>query len=206
MDRNLGATQAATSATDANAYGHLFQWGRGDDGGQLRNSSSTTTQYTSDSAGNLFVRNDNDWRNPAKPQLWNNGINIPIPTGWRLPTIAELNAERLSWASNNAAGAYGSNLKWTKSGQRYGGDGNIYGAGSYGYYWSSDIDSARSKTLYFDNSQSLMLSSSRSNAMPVRLIKLPPPTFKSILGLDRSKIKSFNGLAIDKIKQVHNLT
>ena len=38
LDRNLGALQVCTSSTDEKCYGDLFQWGRGDDGHQDRNS------------------------------------------------------------------------------------------------------------------------------------------------------------------------
>ena len=37
MDRNLGATQAATSSTDAASYGDLYQWGRAADGHEKKN-------------------------------------------------------------------------------------------------------------------------------------------------------------------------
>jgi hypothetical protein len=40
MDRNLGATQVATSSTDAAAYGDLYQWGRRADGHQCRTSAT----------------------------------------------------------------------------------------------------------------------------------------------------------------------
>ena len=43
MDRNLGATQAATSSTDVDAYGDLYQWGRFSDGHQCRTSNTTAT-------------------------------------------------------------------------------------------------------------------------------------------------------------------
>ena len=43
MDRNLGATQAATSSTDVDAYGDLYQWGRFSDGHQCRTSATTAT-------------------------------------------------------------------------------------------------------------------------------------------------------------------
>ena len=36
MDRNLGAAQVATSATDEAAYGDLYQWGRPEDGHEKR--------------------------------------------------------------------------------------------------------------------------------------------------------------------------
>lgn len=43
MDRNLGATQAATSSTDTAAYGDYYQWGRDSDGHQFATSGTTTT-------------------------------------------------------------------------------------------------------------------------------------------------------------------
>ncbi len=41
MDRNLGASQAATSSNDAASYGDLYQWGRRADGHQCRTSATT---------------------------------------------------------------------------------------------------------------------------------------------------------------------
>ena len=51
LDRNLGATQVATSSTDAASYGDLFQWGRLDDSHQVRTSPTTTTLSNSDIPG-----------------------------------------------------------------------------------------------------------------------------------------------------------
>jgi hypothetical protein len=47
MDRNLGASRAATSPTDEQAYGDLYQWGRAADGHEKRRSSTTTKQQES---------------------------------------------------------------------------------------------------------------------------------------------------------------
>lgn len=56
MDRNLGATRAATSSTDAASYGDLYQWERGADGHQLRNSIIITTLSNSDQPGHsMFI-------------------------------------------------------------------------------------------------------------------------------------------------------
>lgn len=58
LDRNLGATQVATSPTDAASYGDLYQWGRNADGHQIRTSGITTTQSSSFFTSNgLFVTN-----------------------------------------------------------------------------------------------------------------------------------------------------
>jgi hypothetical protein len=43
LDRNLGATKVATSITDVDSYGHLYQWGRPADRHQLITYTSATT-------------------------------------------------------------------------------------------------------------------------------------------------------------------
>ena len=52
MDRNLGAIQVATSSTDENSYGDLYQWGRGADGHQLRTSTTTSILSSTDQPPN----------------------------------------------------------------------------------------------------------------------------------------------------------
>lgn len=112
MDRNLGASAVATSSDDANAYGDLYQWGRGADGHQIRTSNTTETLSSSDTPGHGdFIINAStpfDWRVPQNDNLWQgvDGVNNPCPAGTRLPTEAEFHVERLSWSSNNADGAF----------------------------------------------------------------------------------------------------
>jgi hypothetical protein len=124
MDRNLGATQVATSSTDQNAYGDLYQWGRRADGHQCRTSPTTATLSSIDQPahGNFITINSGnyDWRSPQNANLWQgvNGVNNPCPSGYRIPTETEINAERLSWSQNNSAGAFASPLKWTLAGYR----------------------------------------------------------------------------------------
>jgi hypothetical protein len=145
MDRNLGATQVATSSTDANSYGDLYQWGRGADGHQLRTSATTNTLTSSNQPGNSnFIINnsgDNDWRSPKNDNLWQgvDGINNPCPNEYRLPTNAELEAERLTWGGQNAAGAFASPLKLPMAGLRGYSNGLVDEVGVNGNYWSSTI-------------------------------------------------------------------
>ena len=153
MDRNLGASRAATSSTDAASFGDLYQWGRGADGHQLRTSATTTSLSSSDQPGNgnfiLAPSGPSDWRSPQNNNLWQgvNGVNNPCPIGYRIPTETELDEERASWVSQNAEGAFSSPLKLPSAGIKNKDNGSISNTGeSIGTYWSSNTNSMTSLT------------------------------------------------------------
>lgn len=176
LDRNLGASRVATSSTDEQAYGDLYQWGRLADGHQIRTSNTTATLSNSDTPGHGdFIINSedpNDWRSPQNDNLWQgvNGINNPCPTGYRLPTYAEWQAEYQSWSSDNAAGAFASPLKLPMAGSRSRSNGSVGDVSSNGYYWSSTVDGIYTRSMSFSNSTS-MYSSYRANGFSVRCLK-----------------------------------
>ncbi|MDF1695538.1 MAG: FISUMP domain-containing protein [Saprospiraceae bacterium] len=179
LDRNLGASQVATSSTDADAYGDLFQWGRLDDGHQIRNPLSDTTSVlsTTDVPGHskhiLAPTYPYDWRSPSNTNLWQgvNGINNSCPTGFRLPTEDELNVERLSWSSNDASGAFASPLKFTVTGYRHFSNGTLNSVGSVGYYWSYDYSSINSIYLDISSSNAYLGGNGRTFGFGIRCIK-----------------------------------
>lgn len=177
MDRNLGASQVATSSTDAAAYGDLYQWGRATDGHESRTSGTTATLATSDTPGhgNFITTGSSpyDWRSPQNDNLWQgvSGTNNPCPSGYRLPTAAELEEERLSWSSNNAAGAFASPLKLPVAGYRNYSSGSLNDVGSYGVYWSSTVDGTFSRSLNFISSNAYMYSDTRAYGFSVRCLK-----------------------------------
>jgi hypothetical protein len=153
MDRNLGATQVATSSTDEAAYGDLYQWGRGSDGHQIRTSGTTSTLSITDVPGHAnFILSSDDWRSPQNSDLWKGetGTNNPCPSGFRIPTEAELTAEINTWSERSGVGAFGSPLKLPLAGVRINYDGLLSYVDSFGYYWSSDTPmSGNARTLYF---------------------------------------------------------
>jgi hypothetical protein len=177
MDRNLGATQVAVASIDANSYGDLYQWGRRSDGHQCRTSSETSALSSIDQPahGNFITINsgNDDWRSPQNVNLWQgvNGINNPCPSGYRLPTETEINAERLSWVTNNASGSFGSPLKWPVAGLRSNSNGAISGVGVSGVYWSSTVAGFYSRDLGFDSGSAYMESRNRARGYSVRCIK-----------------------------------
>ena len=151
MDRNLGATSVATSSTDFNAYGSLYQWGRASDGHELINwtgistgiasNTVTSTLSSSNQPGNaLFITaGSNNWRTFTNDGLWVDGVdglNVnPCPTGFSVPSKAEWEAEGLT-TSIMAFNV----LKLTLAGQRSGFDGGaLQYMGYNGFYWSKDL-------------------------------------------------------------------
>jgi hypothetical protein len=177
MDRNLGASQVATSSTNAAAYGDLYQWGRLTDGHESRTSGTTSTNSGTDVPGHgnfiLESSSPHDWRVPQNDNLWQgaSGTNNPCPTGFRLPTEAEWDAERLSWSSNDANGAFGSPLKLVVGGYRYRYDGSFIHVGSYGTYWSSSVSGTYARYLFFKSGNAYMGSDIRANGFSARCIK-----------------------------------
>jgi uncharacterized protein (TIGR02145 family) len=179
MDRNLGASRVAAAIADADAYGDLYQWGRAADGHQKRTSNTTSTLSSTDipGHGDFICDTDGpyyDWREPQNDNLWLgvNGTNNPCPTGFRLPTDAEWEAERLTWGSNDAAGAFASPLKLPAAGVRDYYDGSIYGEGSSsGIYWSGTVNGTKSRFLTIESSSASVAEVDRAWGCSVRCIK-----------------------------------
>jgi uncharacterized protein (TIGR02145 family) len=176
MDRNLGATQAATSIDDEASYGYLYQWGRLSDGHQSRGSETSYTLSISDVPGNgdfiLANASPFDWCSPQNNKLWQglSGINNPCPAGFRIPTEVELNAERISWTTQNGAGAFASPLKLPSAGDLY--TTSINSAGTLGSYWSSSITGTKSFYLVFSTTTATgTYSDDRMRGKSVRCIK-----------------------------------
>ncbi|MDY3317540.1 FISUMP domain-containing protein [Riemerella anatipestifer] len=189
LNNNLGAnyanvnssvfnpTQQATSKTDHNAYGSLFQWQRKPDGHELINWTSSTNgtpKYTgsgsiasswANAGTNKFIPSgSSDWAwvnsstNQSGPHnLWQtNGSNNPCPVGYHVPTHAE------QVALLNAIGGGNSNmwneqkLRLPASGIRDSNIGSLSLQSSYSHLWSSEQYSSHgSWDLLFFSSNSL---------------------------------------------------
>jgi hypothetical protein len=196
LDRNLGAQQVPTSTVHQVGFGDLFQWGRGDDGHQSRNSTLSFDISSSDTPGhNKFIIDTTsqhfNWRIPLNPNAWQgvNGINNPCPTGFRVPTKSEFLQEVNSWEIENINGGFDSKvskLKFTLNGYRAPGNiagliaGEIYYTPTIGHYWTSTVSPTseinkdyvyRSEYVSIDGSGVASSSSLRSSGRAIRCIK-----------------------------------
>ncbi|MDB9954760.1 fibrobacter succinogenes major paralogous domain-containing protein [Flavobacteriaceae bacterium] len=178
MDKNLGATQVATSSTDVDAYGDLYQWGRYADGHQIRTSTTAAGPVAAGSEGSDFISNSSispyDWLSTQDDTRWNSatkGAHDPCPAGFRVPTEAELNAELSAFSTNDAAGAFASALKLPVGGNRFYSNGSLYNLGSFGFYWSSTVSGTNARALYLSSSNAGMGSDFRATGFSVRCIK-----------------------------------
>ena len=134
----------ATSVADANSYGDLFQWGRWDDGHQLRNSqivpapSPNTPEGTSTTAGAYVTGSPAWWANFASGDTWNGAsladVNASvgidpckaIGPDWKMPSQADWTTLIGAESIGNPATAYSSNLKLPAGGYRSSSDGELY--------------------------------------------------------------------------------
>ena len=185
LDRNLGATQVATSSTDADSYGDLYQWGRNTDGHQIRGSSIVGGPVGSGSEGSNFITSGGDWLSSSSQDdtRWKGsakGTHDPCPSGFRVPTETELEAERNNggtgfWGTDreqdNAAGAFASVLKLPLAGYRNHSNGTLNGVGSNGNYWSSTVSGTNASYLDFYSSTANMFANYRAFGFSVRCIK-----------------------------------
>jgi len=177
MDRNLGASRAATSSADTHAYGDLYQWGRAADGHQKINSLTSNNLSSSNTPGHgnfiLVSHSPWDWRSPQNNTFWQgeNGENNPCPVGFRIPTLTEWNVERQSWSSNNSAGAFSSVLKLPVTGNRGALNGSFNSVGTHGFYWTSTTFGIDTWGHVLSGSSNYTAHYARGNGLSVRCIK-----------------------------------
>jgi len=179
MDRNLGASRKAISSNDESAYGDLYQWGRGRDGHQCRDSRTRTGSTSLNHPGHdrfIFETTpENDWRNPLNNSLGQvlTGINNPCPVGFRIPTRQEFEDEKIA----TGEAAFNSVLKLPYSGWR-----NPSGVVSdealaegvlerYGFAWTSTINGDEASAFAYYSPRAFIGPYDRARGYSVRCIK-----------------------------------
>jgi len=192
LQQNLGSPKVASNSIDEASYGHLFQWGRWDDGHQSLNSSTIVgnsslqnpSQIGSGNPG--FIKSQTpglEWWGVGglSTDTWSG--NVPTSTngknpcaalgaGWRMPTASEwqnlINQEHIS----DTYTAFQSNLKLPAGGVRLSNTGMVHINGDIGYFWTSTADGSKAKAVFIDNAYGLFISPvERGNGYPCRCVK-----------------------------------
>ncbi len=181
MDKNLGANQVCTSFDDSSCYGDYYQWGRDTDGHEKSNSDTTPNIASSlypDHGDFITIPQDdgndddeedeyyNDWTaldidGSIRSASWN-----PCPTGFRVPTISEINTENIS----DNEDAY-DKLKLPTAGQRGYVSGEIYQETRVGRLWSSSASSTSAQYFWFDSYDALGSAVIRASGYNIRCIQ-----------------------------------
>lgn len=186
LQQNLGAPQVAYGPVDDASFGDYFQWGRWDDGHQVRTSpvisggpslmnpsnipsgnpnfiygSTTSTQWWG--VGGLST---NTWSGTIASSTNGKDPCAALGPGWRLPTSAEWQNIALQEDLFGTLAAWDSNLKLTSSGTRGFSNGDI------GYYWSSNAVNGFAKVFFFDDVYNAdVTSANRTEGYNCRCIK-----------------------------------
>jgi hypothetical protein len=170
MDRNLGATAAATlpNSTDPATFGDLYQWGRNKDGHEDRTNLNTDTgQVASSKAynGGLFIEDESHWTHFSANRLWEDGINDPCPSGYRVPTKLEMET---AFGDFSLTAEYRL-LNIPLAGFRHHKVGDIRDVNSAGYLWSAEANAA--PYFFVDSNGAGVANSTFSYGYSVRCIK-----------------------------------
>ncbi|PKF72921.1 T9SS type A sorting domain-containing protein [Chryseobacterium sp. PMSZPI] len=203
LQQNLGSSRVATSTDDEKSYGDLFQWGRWDDGHQLRGSAliaspsintpegiSNTTSFVADSPGWWSINAASDeWIGKNSGEITGTvGIDPckAIGTEWKMPSQADW-AEIVSVEHINQPNrAQASNLRLPMGGYRSSIDGGFTFVGKRGYFWSADTALSGGKYLYIGSvSANASSGAPRGQGASVRCIKTT-----STLGISDIRLKA----------------
>ncbi len=167
LQQNLGSTQVATSMTDTNSYGDIFQWGRWNDGHEKRTSTTAAVPTPNNPSGltststSFIIGSTTDWWDGGTlTDTWSalTAANTSstegcdpckaIGTGWVMPADTDWTAIKNAENISNPTTAFASNLKLPASGYRSSSTGNYTFVDQRGYYWSSTTSNLGGKYFY----------------------------------------------------------
>jgi hypothetical protein len=201
LKQNVGSSQVATSSTDAASYGDLFQWGRWDDGHQVRTPGNVVDGMpTPNNPAGLNLSGSNPFYKGGGITWYNDGTvndkwNAATPaaatatngcdpcrqifgSGWQMPSLVDWQAVLAAEGTNNLATGFASNLKLPAAGARNELLGTLGDEGVIGIYWSSTAEAGSAPQAMYINLYTSNLAdyNYRGIGMPIRCLKKSLPT------------------------------
>ncbi len=183
MDRNLGAERVAQNKEDELGFGDYFQWGREDDGHQVKSSEMTEIGDLADagdqpnhekfilSRENPRGWNEDDlwsdrWENPSLEEA---DVNI-CPEDWHVTTSNEW-TEVLKEIPENTSDMLYETLKMPMAGYRRNHDGYLQWIKTYGHYWSSNYKNKfHARSFMFNDKGAYTAAKQRALGLSVRCV------------------------------------
>ncbi len=177
LDKNLGAARVCETFNDTACYGDYYQWGRNFDGHQDSTSGITTVLAANvhNTGTSEFIVGAPDWATvdaagTTRRANWSKTDGTSVcPIGFRVPSIAEIEAETLDAGLADRTDAFNTFLKLPAAGYR---DPVMNDQGVQGVLWSSSVvGSPGAHMLYFDSTDADRAGVIRSYGFSVRCIK-----------------------------------
>jgi len=163
ITKNLGATQQATSVTDATDASSGWYWQFNRKQGYTHNGATATPAWTITS-----INENSDWL------MANDPCRIEMGGIWRIPTKTEWNNidSSSSWTNYNAP--YGSALKLHGAGYIAANSGSLVDRGSHGYFWSNSQhpnDFSTGWLFGMDSGSAWLISDNKAHGASIRCIR-----------------------------------
>ena len=176
LDRNLGALKIPEKIDEEESFGDYYQWGRGADGHENKNSKITTTLSNLDIPDHGdFIQSDYkhgfDWKVEPNDNLWKKKINNPCPEGFRLPTQEEFTQEIKSARIKNNKDAFESFLKLPSAGYRCHYDDIIKNHDKWCCLWTNDTIKRDAVMIHLYDQGVHSSAFGRTGGLPIRCIK-----------------------------------
>lgn len=208
LQQNLGSERVVESMDDEKSYGDLFQWGRWDDGHQLRTSptvSSPSVNTPNGLQGGSFITGSPAWwsTNGLSDQWTGTDLSEITETvgvdpctalgdGWRLPTQADWTNVVQAEGIHSPSKAYDGNLKLPMGGFRGSSDGGFTFVGQKGYFWSSTATGVGGKYLYIGTIvANASAGASRGQGSSVRCMRVASELGTSDILLNKKQVELY---------------
>lgn len=170
LQQNLGSPQVAMAVWDEASYGDYFQWGRWDDGHQVRNSPTIIGGPSLLNPSNIPSGNPNfivgttvgtkwwgtgglstnTWSGSSATSTNGKDPCVALGPGWRSPTAADWQNLKNYDDLDGALAAWMSNLKLPAGGFRTGDGGYVYLNGE-SFYWSATASGSNAIGLFISD-------------------------------------------------------
>jgi hypothetical protein len=192
IQQNLGSPRVAFNSIDEGSYGHVFQWGRWDDGHQVLTSPTITGSASLQNPSHIAAGNPafitsatpgsawwgagglstNTWSGNVATAVNGKDPCAALGAGWRMPTAADWQTVINQESIFDTHSGFRSNLKLPAGSYRASQTGIVGTRGDAAQFWSSTAEGGNARALFIDNAYGLFIDpTERGLGFPCRCVK-----------------------------------